>query len=232
MLLLIPFGVVVNGAKRWVRIFGFQLMPVEFLKISVIMICAYLVHRYARYLNTVRLCIVIWIVVGIPVILTYKISDDLSSAIVLLGIGFIVTFICTTKWLLHLGVVLLGGTVVGVYVWKIAVNLPTSEELAELPFRISRIAAFLKTEMYSNEYSFQSLNAKYAIGSGGLLGRGIGKSLQKYLLPECHTDFCFTIVCEELGIFGAACLIFLYCSKFDLRSLKIIGGVLIYDRME
>ena len=78
-------------------------------------------------------------------------------------------------------------------------------------FRGTRILAWLNPEAYSDNTGFQTLQALYAIGSGGLWGKGLGQSMQKLgFLPEAQNDMVFSIICEELGLFGAFCVILLF----------------------
>lgn len=80
-----------------------------------------------------------------------------------------------------------------------------------MSFRIERIAAWLAPEEYSSNQSYQTLQALYAIGSGGVFGKGLGKSVQKITaIPEAQNDMIFSIVCEELGAFGAPMLLILF----------------------
>ncbi|MCF0186954.1 MAG: FtsW/RodA/SpoVE family cell cycle protein, partial [Bacteroidaceae bacterium] len=77
-------------------------------------------------------------------------------------------------------------------------------------YRAGRIDAWLHPENYTTGTGFQTLQGLYAIGSGGLFGKGLGESMQKYIVPEAQNDMIFSIICEELGIFGAVCLILMY----------------------
>ena len=82
---------------------------------------------------------------------------------------------------------------------------------AEEGFRLTRIRAWLDPYSYESDESFQSLQALYAIGSGGLFGKGLGNSIQKLgKIPEPYNDFIFSIVCEELGVMGASLLLLMF----------------------
>ncbi len=71
-------------------------------------------------------------------------------------------------------------------------------------FRLNRILVWLNPEKYIDDKGYQTVQALYAIGSGGLFGKGLGKSLQKLgFIPESQNDMIFSIICEELGLFGA-----------------------------
>ena len=78
-------------------------------------------------------------------------------------------------------------------------------------YRAERIKIWLNPEAFSKGY--QTLQGLYAIGSGGLFGKGLGESMQKLgFLPEAQNDMIFSIICEELGLFGAVCVILLFFS--------------------
>ena len=105
------------------------------------------------------------------------------------------------------------------------------------PYRMLRVKAWLDLEAYSQDESYQIVQALYAIGSGGLFGKGLGKSTQKMgFVPESQNDMIFSIICEELGIVGALILIVLfvillwrllkiYQRTNDLFGRLIIAGV-------
>ena len=78
-------------------------------------------------------------------------------------------------------------------------------------FRLRRILVWLHPEDYASGDGYQTIRALYAIGSGGFLGRGLGNSIQKLgSVPEAQNDMIFSIICEELGLFGAVCVILLF----------------------
>ena len=78
-------------------------------------------------------------------------------------------------------------------------------------FRSERILAWLNPEAHSSDKGFQTVQALYAIGSGGILGKGLGQSMQKLgFLPEAQNDMIFSIICEELGLFGAIAIILMF----------------------
>jgi len=78
-------------------------------------------------------------------------------------------------------------------------------------FRSERILAWLDPESYAQGKGFQTLQALYAIGSGGVWGKGLGQSMQKLsFIPEAQNDMIFSIICEELGLFGAIAIILMF----------------------
>ena len=211
ILLKTPLGVSSHGATRWIRIGGIQFQVAEIVKIAVIIILSYMVIKYSKSLKSWQMTVQMWCAGGLPAILLLALSNDLSSSVVVLAIVFGTTWITNRTHLLH-GVVLGGAfTVVGGYVLYIRSNMPTQEELANMSFRVGRIVAWLEPERYSSDQAYQVLNSLYAIGSGGLFGKGIGMSRMKLgPIPEAQNDMIFAIIVEELGIFGGTVLIALF----------------------
>ena len=123
-------------------------------------------------------------------------SNNLSTAVIILGIGVLLIFVANPRYLQFLA---LGGAGIGF----IAVFLAAES------YRLERLAIWRDPEKY--EKGFQTIQGLYAIGSGGIFGKGFGNSLQKLgFVPEAQNDMIFSIVCEELGLFGAICIIILF----------------------
>ena len=106
-------------------------------------------------------------------------------------------FVASPKYLHFVGLAAAGVVLVIIYI-------------ALESYRAGRIGAWLHPEDYVDSNGFQILQGLYAIGSGGLFGKGLGGSMQKYIVPEAQNDMIFSIICEELGVFGAVCIILLY----------------------
>lgn len=222
-LLLTPAGISVNGATRWLQIAGVRFQVAEAVKIGTIVILSWMLQRHRHSMKNIKLVFQMWVLGGFAAGLLLIISNDLSSSIVVLGITFCMTFVFTEQVMLHLtavaGVLLSGG----LYVYSIWRNLPTPQELENMSFRVGRIAAWLNPYRYEGNQSYQTLQALYAIGRGGLFGRGLGNSLQKFMIPEPHTDMIFSILCEELGITGAL-LVFLLLTYLIYCLVKAAMG--------
>ena len=218
-LLLTPLEVSSHGATRWIRIAGVQFQVAEVVKISVIVILAHMVKKYAKFLANPKLTIRMWITGGIPAVLLFFISSDLSSTVVILAIIFGITFITNGTWKLHFAVAGAGVTIVLGYVMYVAKHLPSPDELEQVSFRVGRIAAWINPEMYASDQGYQTLNSLYAIGSGGIFGKGIGMSIMKQgLIPEAQNDMIFAIIVEELGIIGGSVLIVLFAKLLYLLT--------------
>lgn len=222
LLLKSPLGVSANGASRWLRLGPVQFQVAEVVKICVIVFIAYLINKHYRKLHTVKVTILLWIAGGVPAALLLKMSNDLGSSIVVLGITFFVSAICTRTEKIHLIVVAAVVICVGIYVLNIANNLPSQSELNNLPFRVGRIAAWINPERYADAQGYQVLQGLYAIASGGVLGKGLGNSMQKFIIPEAQNDMIFSIICEELGIFGAVIAIgLIFCLLYQILRIII-----------
>ena len=223
--LLTPLGVERNGATRWLNIGGFQFQVAEAVKVAVIIMLAWFVWHYYGVQKKIMLTLYLWALGGIPAILLLKISNDLSSSLVILGITFMTTLTCLDTLKLHFIIFLCVGIVAGVYIWSIYIDMPSPTEIDKLPFREQRIAAWINPEMYADNQGYQTLQALYAIGSGGFTGKGLGKSVQKYdRLPEAHNDMVLAIVAEELGVFGILIIVILMLMILYLVFLVAAGS--------
>lgn len=211
LLLLSPLRVSAKGATRWIAVFGIRFQVAEVVKISVIVFQGYLLRRFKGFLHRKTLVFYMWLSGGIAAFALKVVSNDLSSCLVVLAITVGISFVYTHTEDLHIIAGVIVGSGIFVYVKYISKNLPTVEQLENMSFRIGRIAAWLAPEEYSSNQVYQTLQALYAIGSGGVFGKGLGKSVQKLTaIPEAQNDMIFSIICEELGIFGAAMLLILF----------------------
>lgn len=208
LMVLTPLGVTRNGATRWIDLkIGLTVQPAEIAKICVIIYSASKITKLGRKVLTPM---GIAIVIGPPMIVAgmiYVFTDNMSSAIIVAGIAIVMIFVATPNYKEYIITAVIGLGLVGAIV-LFAVN---SEGTAGLGFRLVRIRAWLDPESYSTDRAFQSLQALYAIGSGGIWGKGLGQSMQKLgFIPEAQNDMIFSIICEELGLFGAIAVIMLF----------------------
>ena len=211
ILLIIPFGVEANGAKRWLRVFGISIQPAEVAKLAMILCLASLICRMGRGIRTRKGFLV---VLGIPVpvcLMVWQITENMSSAIIIFGIAVLMLFVSCPDYKRFILLGIAGIAVCALAVFVI-VKLSESEATsAVVGVRGSRILAWLDPEAYASGKGFQTLQALYAIGSGGILGKGLGHSMQKLgFMPEAQNDMIFSIICEELGLFGAISIILMF----------------------
>ena len=207
ILLIIPFGIEANGAKRWLRVMGISLQPAEVAKVGMILFLASLVCRMGKNIRTGKGFLTM-LLIPLPVCgLIYFITNNLSSAVIIFGIAALMLFVSSPDYKRFILIALAGIAFCALMVWLI-VNAGESEGLG---FRGTRILAWLDPEAYAGDKGFQTLQALYAIGSGGIWGKGLGQSMQKLgFLPEAQNDMIFSIICEELGLFGASAIILLF----------------------
>lgn len=211
LLLKTPLGITRNGATRWIRLPGLgQFQPAEVVKIGTIALTALLVVRAGQNIKSFKTVIVICIITGvIPAIAVYALSSNLSSALIVMLISVVMTFVAYPSYKIY--VVLMGvfGAAFAVFLSWIKKMAATGNLTGK--FRLNRILVWLNPEKYIDDKGYQTVQALYAIGSGGLFGKGLGKSLQKLgYIPESQNDMIFSVICEELGLFGAFCLIALF----------------------
>ena len=210
IVLVIPFGMEVNGAKRWIRIPGLpmQLQPAEVAKIGVIIFSAMIIEKLGRRsLATIKGFIFPMIPAVIVAVMIWQITDNLSSAIIVVAIVFGMLFVACPDYGKFLGIVITV-LVVGAFIVWYTVN---SADTNSLDFRGERILAWLDPQAYAGGKGYQTIQALYAIGSGGVFGKGLGQSMQKLgFIPEAQNDMIFSIICEELGLFGAISIMLMF----------------------
>lgn len=208
ILLIIPFGVERNGAKRWLYIGGMSLQPAEVAKLGMILALATLVCRLGTKVVDTRRGFWTMFVVPLPVcLLVWKVTSNMSSALIIFAISFLMLFVSTPGYKRFFLLTLAGAAVVGLAILYI-VNSSSGDVGG---FRGARVLAWLDPEAYASGKGFQTLQALYAIGSGGIFGKGLGKSMQKLgFIPEAQNDMIFSIICEELGLLGAIAVILLF----------------------
>ena len=184
----------INGSKRWLSLGPFSFQPSEFAKVAVILFLSHMVTKNAKDIGKMRT--MIKIMVSILPIVGLVGASNLSTAIIILGIGVILIFVASPKYGQFVFMGLLGIGFMAIF-------------LALESYRLERLAIWRNPEAY--EKGYQTLQGLYAIGSGGLFGRGLGESIQKLgFVPEAHNDMIFSIICEELGLFGAGFILILF----------------------
>ncbi len=206
LFLIIPYGKEINGAKRWLIIAGVSIQPAEIAKFAVIIFSATMIIKLRKNLTTVKGFMVALVFPLIIAFMVYKITKNLSSAIIILGITIIMLFVSTPGYKLYVlsAAAILAVVAVGVYL------IANAEDSSSMNYRFIRVLAWLDPAAYASDKSFQTIQALYAIGSGGWAGKGLGESMQKMKLPEAQNDMIFSIICEELGLLGALAVMFMF----------------------
>jgi len=213
-----PLGIEVNGKKRWLGTRSVRFQPTELVKVTVILVLAVIITKLGKEINHIRTIGMILALFG-PLALLVT-ANNLSSGIIICGIIFVMLFIaCKKKWPFAACVV--GGIIVYCIAEPLAVAVTEIGLLKK--YQLSRILVWKDPESYPLDGGFQVLQGLYAIGSGGLLGKGLGQSIQKLsFLPEPQNDMIFAIICEELGLFGAVSVILIFL--FMIYRFMLIAG--------
>ena len=181
------------GQSRWFSIAGINVQPSEIAKIAVILLMAMICQKFYRDFRGRQ---IIRLFIGLAIYSAPIIYNNLSTAIIIMGIAFIMVFVASPDVRTFILLALMA--VVGV-----AAVIAFGQG-----YRSTRIEVWKHPDLYDEGY--QTLQGLYAIGSGGLFGKGLGESFQKGFVPEAQNDMIFSIICEELGIFGAICVIVIY----------------------
>lgn len=210
VLLIIPFGIEANGAKRWLGYGSFSFQPAEVVKLAVIISGAAMICRIGTNIKRFRFVVLMCVIIGgIPAAMLYIITNNLSSAIIVFAIEVVITFVAYPGYKIYVAATALFGAVFAGF-YSYLVNMIKTGKTPK-GFRMNRFLIWLNPEEYIDGKGYQTVQALYAIGSGGLFGKGLGKSLQKLgFIPESQNDMIFSVICEELGLFGAALVILLF----------------------
>ena len=188
------FGDEYNGSKRWLSLGPFSFQPSEYVKVALIVFLAWLVTKNAKNIGKLSTLFKIMLF-ALPVVGLVG-ASNLSTAVIILGIAVILIFTASPKY--------------GQFIWMAVTGLGFMAVFLGLEsYRLERIAIWQNPEKY--EKGYQTLQGLYAIGSGGLFGKGLGSSIQKLgFVPEAQNDMIFSIICEELGLVGAVLVILLF----------------------
>jgi len=186
--------------KRWLVLGPITFQPSEIAKFAIITLFAHLIAKYHKRMDKFKfvmtLLLLLAVVCGLVVIETH-----LSATVLILLIGVVLMIVggLAVKYIV-MGAGVAAGAVILVVVTGV------------VDYASSRFTYWLDPWADASGSGYQTIQSLLAIGSGGLLGRGIGQSRQKYSwLPEPHNDFIFAIVSEELGLIGAMIIVILFC---------------------
>ena len=239
LVLLIPFGITVNGAKSWLHMPIFNFQPTEFTKIAIIIFMATYYDKNKNNKDDYRIALKPFWYVLISCILIYF-QPDLGSAIIVFLISFLlfmaVPLLPEVKKKTWSKILLFG--IAGA---ALLIVLFISGKTGLLEYQLQRFNFLKPCQRYTEVGTgYQVCNSYIAINNGGLTGVGIGDSTQKYLyLPESYTDFIFPIIMEELGLLTGIFIIILYAiiiyriimiakSCYNLYQGLICYGVAMY----
>ena len=207
-------GVSVNGARRWIGAGPLQFQPSELMKLALLL---YSVHLLAAKPLTERRLRAVYKPLGLvtgSALLLVLAQPDMGTALVV-AFTTVAVLVAAGVPMRTLGLI---AVVALVFVAIFALVAP---------YRRARLTSFLNPWAHAGSTGFQAVQGQIALGSGGLLGRGPGQSVQKiFYLPEAHTDFILAVIGEELGAAGVCCLLFLYglVAYAGLRAAKAARG--------
>ncbi len=203
-LIVVLFLPPIKDVYRWIRIGSFNIQPSEIAKFAVILLFSHWIAERGDRMKTFRYGYaefmgVLAVVCGLVII-----EPHLSGTILILGIGMVMMFIGGTKWYYLLGTLGVGGAAAA------AMVLLFGYERDRIDVWLDPLSVYTSGGE-GRDLAWQTVQSLYAIGSGGVMGEGLGNSRQKHLfLPEPQNDFIFSIVCEEMGFVGAILVIVLF----------------------
>lgn len=201
LLILVLFVHTREDARRWIPLGFTTFQPSELAKFAVVLIFAHLISTNYDRMKDPKYGVWPFLALMGIVVLLMLLEPHLSGTILILSIGIIMMFVGGTdlKWFMIGGLLLAAAVVVIVLIPGV------------IPYAMSRIQHWRDPWIDPQGKGFQTIQSLYAIGSGGLMGVGIGNSRQKHLyLPEPQNDFIFSVVCEELGFIGATLIILVF----------------------
>ena len=244
-----PLGQSSHGAQRWLNLGPIQFQPAEIAKIAVIVCLPYMIVHMGKKVRTLKGCMVLAGVGGdrkstrlnSSHYAAYLFTDNLSTAIIIFCITAGLIFVAHPDMKIFVIIAAVGITliVVGVLILNATASVDGSGS-----FRLRRIMVWLHPEEYADTWGYQTIQALYAIGSGGFFGRGLGNSIQKLgSVPEAQNDMIFSIICEELGIFGGLIVLMLYAYLLyrlffiaqnapDLFGSLMVSGIFIHIALQ
>ena len=205
-LVLVPgVGTTRNHATRWIEIGGLSMQPSEVAKFAVALYFADSISKKREKMRTFRYGILPYGIILVLIAGLMMFEPHLSGTVLILGTGAVMMVVGGIPgWLVGAGI---GGAIAAVVGYVKAV------ELGIIHYGASRIQMWEDPFIDRQGDGYQMVQSLLSIGSGGLLGVGLGKSRQKFLyLPEEHNDFIFSIVCEELGLIGATIIMLLFAA--------------------
>ena len=204
----LPFiGIEAGGQKRWLGVGPLQFQPSELTKFAVILYLSIYVMEHRKELGNLKgfMKACIWLL--IPVVLIAV--SNFSSALLVGLMGATILFVASPRvWYFSAAIA------AAVPLGAIAILLP------QFRYRLGRITTWLDPWADPTGSGFQTIQSLYAVASGGLFGLGLGQSRQKTFIPEAYNDIIFAIICEELGLIGAALVILLF-AVLIYRGIKI-----------
>ncbi len=223
-LLVMPPMVKGMSVKRWFAVGSFSFQPSEIAKFAIVILFSTLIAANQKLMHSWKFIIFLFCILGITCVVVV-LEPHLSATLLIAAIGVVLIYIGgLNRKVVIAGIIMAVGAVALVII---------TQSTGFISYGADRIKYWLDPWADATGEGFQTIQSLLAIGSGGILGRGIGMSRQKYLwVPEPHNDFIFSIVCEELGLVGAVMIIALFALlvwrgfTIALRSTDKFGSLL------
>lgn len=219
LLTLSPFGSNVNGASRWIQIFGFSLQPMEFAKIALVLYLSYFLSTHQHLGQTFSKGVIPPFAITGILCMLLLLQPDFGACVILLAILF---FLC-----------LAGGTrfIYLAFSFTMMATMGISLMLNST-YRMRRLLAFIDPFKDAQGTGYQLVQSFYALAEGGYLGVGMGNGRQKLLyLPEAHNDFIVSVIGEELGLLGITLMMGLFMIIFARCYRIILGQKNLHDKL-
>lgn len=215
-LYVVFWGKSVNGSQRWINLGVFSFQPSEFMKIALALVLAYEINRLRERINDGRVFVWLSLIILLPAVIT--VFSNLSTTLIMVGIGLIMMIIGGVP-LKYMGSWVLLGIIVVILV--LLPLLPFYEDIPSgirslinrFAYRAGRIKPWIDpfNPEYMSDDSYQIVQSLYAIVHGGWFGVGYGAGTQKLgNIPEAHNDIIFAVICEEFGFVGALIVVMLF----------------------
>lgn len=228
-------GIERNGERRWLGYGILSFQPTEYVKMALILYLAYIMPKIKKKSGQIK---ALFQMVAIPFLVPLFLvtMSNLSSGIILVTLIYVISWIVLDNNTLHL-IGIIGASILIAIAKQVPYLLLKFHILEE--YQLNRLLVWVDPEAYATSGGYQVLQGLYAVASGGIFGKGIGEGLQKFFVPEAQNDMIFSIICEELGLFGAVSLIVVFivllfrCNKIatcapDIEGSLIVIGVMVH----
>jgi cell division protein FtsW len=192
------WGHTAGGARRWLTLGGLTFQPSEMARFALVVFLAYSLSKKGEKLKSFKVGLLPHLIVLFMLSLFIALQPDFGTIVIFSALTWIMMFVSGVR-MLHLFAALLPLLPLGFYF------------MLQAQYRLKRLMTFWDPWKYSSNEGYQIVHSLMAFGTGGILGEGVGKGYQKlFYLPEPHTDFIFSVIGEELGLFGVLIIIGLY----------------------
>ena len=220
--IVLAAGITVGGAKRWIGIGGFVFQPSEMAKILLILFYAAFIMKYKERFPGYKIYVISFLLMLLPVGLIIP-EPDLSTSMMIFFIFLVILFTAGISWK-----VVAAAAACIVPVSAVLMYLALQDKLTFLSeYQQNRVQAWIHPEQYLSTTAYQTMNSMMAIGSGGILGKGLtmeeGSLYRTGFISESQTDFIFAVIGEEFGFIGCVCVVFLI-AVISVRCFRIASG--------